>query len=344
MRVLVTGATGFTGGRLVEMCRERGRTVVALARPSADTARIESAGAEIHRGDVTDAESVLAAARGCEEIYHIAALYRSAKHADSVYHDVNVGGTAHVLEAARRLGVRRVVHCSTVGVHGKVASLPVDENAPFAPGDIYQRTKLEGERLAQRAIRDGLPVVIARPAGIYGPGDLRFLKLFRAIQSRSFRMIGSGRVVYHFTYIDDLCRGFMDCAKHPNAVGGTFILCGDGYHPISEVASIVAEAVGQPLRPGRVPVAPVMLAATLCEALCKPLGIEPPLFRRRLDFFVKNRAFTNAHARATIGFRPRVGLRDGLFRTAAWYYQQGLLAGPAPEALAAECPSEPGVL
>ena len=336
MRVLVTGASGFTGGRLAEMLRERGHTVGALCREGSRTDRLIESGVEIHTGDITDPDAVLAAARGCEKIYHIAALYRSAKHPDSVYHEVNVGGTRHVLDAARALGTARVVHCSTVGVHGKVKQLPVDENAPFAPGDIYQQTKLEGEQLARAAMREGLPVVVARPAGIYGPGDLRFLKLFRAIQNRSFRMIGSGRVVYHFTYIDDLCRGFMDCARHPDAVGGTFILCGDGYYPIRQVAEFVSEAVSTPLRPGSIPVAPVMAAATLCEAVCKPFGIEPILFRRRLDFFVKDRAFTNAHARATIGFTPHVDLREGLRRTAGWYYQQGLLAGQMPEALAAD--------
>lgn len=336
MRVLVTGGSGFTGGRLAEMLRDRGWSVIALCREGSNTDRLIEAGVEIHTGDITDPDAVRAAAEGCEVIYHIAALYRSAKHPDSIYHDVNVGGTQHVLDAARALGTGRVVHCSTVGVHGKVKHLPVDENAPFAPGDIYQRTKLEGERLVQAAMREGLPVVVARPAGIYGPGDRRFLKLFRAIQNRSFRMIGSGKVVYHFTYIDDLCRGFIDCANHPAAVGGTFILCGDGYYPIRQVAEFVSEAVGTPLRSGSIPVAPVMAAATLCEAVCKPFRIEPILFRRRLDFFVKDRAFSNTHARATIGFSPHIDLREGLRRTAAWYYQQGLLHGAMPDGLAAE--------
>ncbi|MEM8757570.1 MAG: NAD-dependent epimerase/dehydratase family protein, partial [Planctomycetota bacterium] len=240
MRVLVTGATGFTGGRLAEMLRERGEHVSALVRPSAKTAGLKAAGVDLVEGDITDADDVRRAAEGCEVIYHIAALYRSAKHPDSVYHDVNVTGTEHVLAAAKDIGAERVVHCSTVGVHGDIKAMPGDEAAPYAPGDIYQRTKLEGEKLAQQAAADGLPVAIARPAGIYGPGDLRFLKLFRTIHSGRFRMIGTGEIVYHFTYVDDLCRGFMLCAEKPEAIGDPIILCSDRYHPIAEVAQWIS--------------------------------------------------------------------------------------------------------
>ncbi|GAB5496734.1 MAG: NAD-dependent epimerase/dehydratase family protein [Phycisphaerales bacterium] len=330
MRVLVTGGTGFTGGRLAEMLADRGDEVVALAREGSDTTRLKKAGVEIVTGDIRSRDEVVRAADGCEIIYNIAALYRSAKFPDSVYHDVNVGGTENVLHAAEKLGTTRVVHCSTVGVHGKVKQLPVDETAPFAPGDIYQETKLAGEMKAKEAAERGLPVVIARPAGIYGPGDMRFLKLFSTIQNGKFRMIGSGDVVYHFTFVDDLCRGFMVCAEHPEAVGGTYILCGKKYHPLTEVVSIVSECVGVPVKRGSIPVWPVMAAATLCEAVCKPLKIEPPLYRRRLDFFIKDRAFTGEKAARELGFEAECSLREGFRRTAEWYFSQGLLRGDAP--------------
>jgi nucleoside-diphosphate-sugar epimerase len=333
MRVLVTGGTGFTGGRLAQMLKDRGDEVVTLARQGSSTEKLTKAGVEIVTGDIRSRDDVLRAVKDCQKIYHIAALYRSAKHADSVYHDVNVGGTENVLHAAETHGVERVVHCSTVGVHGKVKQLPVDENAPFAPGDIYQVTKLAGEMKAKEAIDRGLPVVIARPAGIYGPGDMRFLKLFSTIQSGKFRMIGSGKIVYHFTYVDDLCRGFMTCAENPAANGGTYILCGENYHPLTEVVQTVADCVGAQAKRGSIPVWPVMLAATCCEALCKPFGIEPPLYRRRLDFFIKDRAFSGEKARTEIGFEPGVSLREGFEQTAAWYFDQGLLRGSAPSHL-----------
>lgn len=324
MRALVTGATGFTGGHLARELLRRGRTVRVLVRDRAKGRALEALGMEIAEGDLVDAAAVARASEGCDVVYHIAAMYREARHADSVYHDVNVGGTRNVLDGAARGGVGRVVHCSTVGVHGDVAA-PADESAPFSPGDIYQDTKLEAELLARDRFQGGLPGAIFRPVGIYGPGDTRFLKLFRTIANGSFRMIGSGSVLYHMTYIDDLVDGIIRCGEHPGAVGQTYILAGPRYTTLEELASAVAGAVGRKPPKGRIPLAPMMLAARACETICKPLAIEPPLHRRRLDFFIKDRGFSSAKATREIGYRPVVDLAEGFSRTAQWYREQKLI-------------------
>jgi nucleoside-diphosphate-sugar epimerase len=228
------------------------------------------------------------------------------------------------MEAALACGVRRVVHCSTVGVHGDV-SAPADEGAPFAPGDVYQQTKLEGELLVQDYIGRGLPATVFRPVGIYGPGDLRFLKLFRTIRDGTFRMIGDGDVLYHMTFIDDLADGILLCGEHPAAVGRTYILAGPRYTTLTELAQAIGRAVGRAPARMHVPFGPMMLAARACEAICRPLGIEPPLHRRRLDFFAKDRGFSCARARSEIGYEPRVDLDEGAARTAAWYRTAGYL-------------------
>jgi nucleoside-diphosphate-sugar epimerase len=211
-----------------------------------------------------------------------------------------------------------------VGVHGDVTP-PASENSPFNPGDVYQATKLEGELVVRELIERGYPATIFRPVGIHGPGDLRFLKLFRTIARGRFRMIGRGRVVYHMTYIDDLVEGIILCGEHPAARGQTYILCGPKYTTLEELVSAVAAAVGRHPPRGHIPLWPVKVAAHVCEALCKPVGVEPPLHMRRLDFFTKDRGFTSAKAQREIGYEPRVALADGLARTAAWYRQQGLL-------------------
>jgi nucleoside-diphosphate-sugar epimerase len=328
MNVLVTGATGFTGGHLARHFLLAGERVAVLVRPSSEAraAGLKAAGADVRVADLTDAAAVAAAAQGCEVVYHIAATYREAGQGDAAYTRVNVDGTRHVLEGALSSGVRRVVHCSTGGVHGHIEHPPANETAPYAPGDVYQRTKLEAEELA-RSFGSGHPleVVIARPIGIYGPGDLRFLKMFRGIARGRFPMLGAGEVFYHLTYIDDLVRGFALCGQVPAAAGRTYILAGPEYTTLNELVGLIAAELD--VQPPRLhlPVWPVWIAGALCELVCVPFGIDPPLFRRRVDFYRKSRAFDTTRAREELGYNPTVDLRTGIHRTAAWYRAQGLL-------------------
>jgi nucleoside-diphosphate-sugar epimerase len=321
---MVTGATGFTGGHLARTLKARGHDVRALVRTPEAAGDLAREGIELCPGDLADAAAVQRAADGCDVVYHIAAVYREARHPDDYYRRINVEGTRNVLDAVAR-GAGRVVHCSTVGVHGDVQSIPATEESPFAPGDVYQSTKLEGELLARARIDAGLPGSIFRPQGIYGPGDRRFLKLFKTIHRGTFRMIGSGDVLYHMTFVSDLVDGIILCGEHPRALGQTFVFGGPRYTTLRELVGQVSKAVGTPLRRGHIPVAPVMAAAVLCEWLCKPLRIEPPLYPRRLDFFVKDRAFSVAKAQALLGYAPRVDLEEGLRRTFEWYRQAGWL-------------------
>jgi nucleoside-diphosphate-sugar epimerase len=321
---MVTGASGFTGGHLARTLKARGHDVRALVRTPDAAGDLAREGIELCPGDLADAAAVQRAADGCDVVYHIAAVYREARHPDDYYRRINVEGTRNVLDAVAR-GAGRVVHCSTVGVHGDVQSIPATEESPFAPGDVYQSTKLEGELLARSRIDAGLPGSIFRPQGIYGPGDRRFLKLFKTIHRGTFRMIGSGDVLYHMTFVSDLVDGITLCGEHPGALGQTFVFGGPRYTTLRELVGQVSKAVGTPLRRGHIPVAPVMAAAVLCEWLCKPLRIEPPLYPRRLDFFVKDRAFSVAKAQALLGYAPRVDLEEGLRRTFEWYRQAGWL-------------------
>ncbi|HYG64688.1 MAG TPA: NAD-dependent epimerase/dehydratase family protein [Thermoanaerobaculia bacterium] len=325
--VLVTGATGFTGGHLARRLRQLGHPVRALVRAGADPKPLLAQGIEVVEGDITRAADVERAAAGVCKIFHIAAVFRTAGHPDSYYYAVNLGGTQNVLAAARRHGVERVLHCSTVGVHGGVHDIPSTEESPFNPGDIYQRTKLAGEQAAREACAWGLPVTVVRPSPIYGPGDLRLLKLFRTVENGTFRMFGSGEAFFHLVYIDDLIDGMLLCAERPEALGQVFILAGPRYLRLNEIVELIAGAVGVPPPRGRLPMWPLMAAAAACEAICRPLHVEPPLHRRRADFFRKNRAFSTEKARCLLGYEPRVDPQDGIHRTAQWYFENGHLGG-----------------
>jgi nucleoside-diphosphate-sugar epimerase len=323
VRVLVTGATGFSGGHLARHLTAQGDEVRALVRDARRADVLAGVVAEVLPGDLIDRASLERAVSGVDVVYNIAALYRTAGLPPSQYHAVNAAAVGTLIDAAAAAGVRRVVHCSTVGVHGDVEHPPANEDAPLRPGDIYQRTKLEGERIGRSAAeRAGIELVIARPSGIYGPGDRRLFKLFGAVARRRFVMLGGGQVYYHLTYIDDLCEGFRLCGTQSGIGGGTYILAGGEVTTLRELVNVTASVAGVKPPSWRLPVWPVWLAGAACEAVCAPLRIEPPIYRRRVDFFTKSRAFDIGRARRELNFNPRTGLREGIRRTLEWYREQ----------------------
>jgi dihydroflavonol-4-reductase len=326
VRALVTGATGFTGGHLARGLAARGHGVRALVRDPSRAGDLEAAGIELVTGDIRDRKSLDAASAGVDAVYHIAAVYRQAGLSPDTYRAVNAIAVGEVVEAAARAGARRVVHCSTVGVHGNIEHPPGNEEAPLEPGDVYQVTKLEGEEIARATGRRlGVEVTIVRPTGIYGPGDRRLLKLFRGVARGRFPMLGRGDIYYHLTYIDDLVEGFRLCGEHPSAANRTYILAGAEVTTLKELTGVIAGIAG--VRPPWVhlPVWPFWIAGAVCEAVCAPFGIEPPLYRRRVDFYTKSRAFDITRARQEIGYDPRVSLKEGISRTLEWYRQHGWL-------------------
>ncbi|MCK4596587.1 oxidoreductase, partial [bacterium] len=160
---------------------------------------------------------------------------------------------------------------------------------------------------------------------IYGPGDLRFLKLFKAIKKHRFVMLGSGRVLYQLIYIDDLIDGILSCGTRDQAVGRVYILTGEKPVTLNHLVKVIATVLDVSIPRLRVPVAPVYLASALCEFLCRPMGINPPLHRRRIDFFRKSRSFDISRAQRELGFRPKTDLKTGMKLTAAWYRERGYL-------------------
>ena len=330
MNVLVTGATGFTGGHLAQHLIGHGDTVRALVRPQSrdrfDRSALPARGVIAYEGDLIDAGSLGRAMEGVDVVYHIAATYREAGQPDSAYRAINVDGTRNLLKVARAFEVRRVVHCSTGGVHGHIEHPPANEDAPFNPGDVYQETKLAAEQLAREfGAANDIDVVVARPIGIYGPGDTRFLKMFRGVARRRFPMIGNGQAFYHLTYIDDLVEGFRLCGTVPSAKGRTYILAGPRYTTLEQLVHLVAQELNVAPPKVHFPVWPFWTAGLLCELVCVPLRIEPPIYRRRVDFYTKSRAFDTTRAKTELGFAPQVDLEDGIKRTANWYRSEGWL-------------------
>lgn len=327
MRILVTGGTGFTGTALVErLCRD-GHAVVALDyKEGLACDALRALGAEVIIGSVTDRPAVERSMRGVEFVFHLAAAFRELNVPNSFYHEVNVAGTRVVLEAAREAGVRKFVYCSTCGVHGNIDHPPAGEDAPIQPADYYQRTKYEAEPLVKEFGRSGMETVILRPAAIYGPGDPeRFFLIFKRVAKGSFPMFGSGRTLYHPLYIDNLVDAFLLCMPPGAGEGREYLIADERYYPIEEIVRAVGRALGVPVRIRHYPVLPVVVAGHICEAVCKPFGVTPPIFPRRVDWYRQNRAFDITRAKRELGYQPQVELDDGLRRTGTWYRQMGLL-------------------
>jgi dihydroflavonol-4-reductase len=321
---LVTGATGFTGSHLVHRLVADGQRVRVVARSAGRAKELLPASVEIVEGDIADPSVVERAALGVATVYHLAAVYREAKHPDFRYREVNVDASRHLLDAAVANSVRRYVHCSTVGVHGHISSPPADEHTAYSPADVYQSTKCEAEQLAL-SYRDRLPLAVARPTAIYGPGDTRLLKLFRMVVKRRFPLIDGGENFYHTVHVNDLVRGLLLLGTHPRAVGEIFILGGERYLKLSELAGMIAAAAGVPAPWLRLPAKPFQLVGSLVEKLCVPLGIEPPIHRRRVDFYTKSRAFSIDKAKRMLGYQPQVKLKDGIRETLDWYVANGYI-------------------
>lgn len=327
MKILVTGGTGFTGKALVRRLLDDGHRVVALDyKEGLRTDELREWGAEVVIGSVTDREVVERCMPGVEIVHHLAAAFRELDVDDTYYHEVNVGGTRVVLEAALAHGVKKVIYCSTCGVHGNVANPPADENAPIAAADYYQQTKYEAEPLVVEFNGRGLPTVILRPAAIYGPGDPeRFQMIFRRVARGSFAMFGSGRTLYHPLYIDNLVDAFLLAQQPGKGDGRAYLIADAHYLSIEQLVRAVGVALDVDVRVRHFPLLPLIVAGHVCETICRPLRIAPPIFPRRVDWFRQNRAFDISRARRELGYQPRVGLDEGLRLTAEWYRAEGLI-------------------
>lgn len=327
MKVLVTGGTGFTGSHLVKRLLERGREVVVFDNQKGlFWEELAGKGATMILGSVEDRRALVEAAAGCSVLYHLAAAFRKINLPKEVYRQINEGGTRNAIEAGLKGGMEKFVYCSTQGVHGHVDDPPGNEDTPVRPEDYYQETKYMGELVTAEYMKKGLDATILRPMAIYGPGDpARFLMLYRQAKKGWFPMFGDGSALYHPLYIDNFIDSFELATERAEAKGQTYLIGDEEYYPIRELVKKVGEAMGIDVRIVRLPFRPMWLAAVLCEGICTPLKISPPLFRRRVDWYRQVRAFSIDKARRELGYRPAVGIDEGLARTYRWYRDNGYL-------------------
>lgn len=328
--IVITGATGFIGSRMAARLREEGENVVLLGRSRNDMERqradrLGERGLQVHDADLT-VDDLAPFVEGADRVIHLAAAQHEANQPESYFERINVGGTRRLLEACVSAGVRRFVYGSTIGVYGQALAGEIDEQTQVAPDNHYGRTKLAAEEVV-REFGDRLETAVARISETYGPGDYRLLKLFSGIRKGMFFMIGSGRNLHQLVYVDDLVQGLNELGTNPGAVGRTVVLAGDEVLTTRDMCDHIAVAVNRPGRRFRLPLTPFVMLAVVLEQTMGRAGLQPPLHRRRLDFFRKSFFFSPTERNRLLSWRPHTDFQQGAKATADWYVAAGLLAG-----------------
>lgn len=325
MRVLVTGATGFLGGHLIEELAKGPHVPICAYRKGSDTGNIDRLGLEKVTFDLTDRVSMLSALRNVDAVVHLAAYYTFTGKKE-LYDKVNVKGTADLLQACKEVGVKRFLYCSSTEAMGPIAAPPGDEDSPLNPQYEYGRSKARAEGLVKAS---GLDWTILRPSGIYGPSNLDdvafyFITSFKGFASKF--IIGSGKNYIQFVHVKDVVQGFVKALDARASIGGTYIITQARPYTYEEVYRVLAKIFQQREPRWRVPRSLAKLMMLPIEGINLLIGRENFLYRREtVNSVTSDRAFKIDRARRDLGYEPMYDLPEGMAETVAWYRDNGYL-------------------
>ncbi|GAB2546748.1 hopanoid-associated sugar epimerase [Rhodanobacter koreensis] len=325
MKALVTGATGFVGSAVARRLLRDGHHVRALVRATSDRRNLQGLDVEVIEGDLTGAGSLLPACDGCDALFHVAADYRLWAPAPEELYRTNVDGTRAILEAARRVGIPRVVYTSSVATLGipKDGS-PGAENTTVALSDMighYKRSKFLAEEVARAFAVEGLPIVIVNPSTPLGPRDIKPTPTGRivrdAIAGRLPAYVDTGLNIVH---VDDVAEGHWLAFRH-GTVGERYILGGFNLS-LREVLIEIAHIAGRSPPKWRLPHAAVMPVAYMAETWARLTGTNPIATVEEVRMSKKHMFFSSAKATHELGYAPRparLALEDAVqwFKAAA---------------------------
>jgi 2-alkyl-3-oxoalkanoate reductase len=318
----ITGGTGFVGSHVVEALRKAGHITKCLARPGSDTAFLQSLGAEVVPGDLTDAESLKKALAGVDVVIHSAAKVGDWGHVDE-YRKVNVEGLRFLLEAARSVKLQAFVLVSSLGVYEARHHHGTDEGEPLPAANIdgYTQSKAEAETLALEYHRThGVPVTVVRPGFIYGPRDRSVLpRIIERLQKKSVIYIARGQYALNSTFVGNLVDAILLVAKNPKAIGEVFNITDGEFVSKRRFFETVADGLNLP-RPKRN--IPLFLASFLAKwrenvFRKKNKPFPPRLTQVTVKFAGLNLDFSIGKARTVLGYSPRTTFADGMAQTLA---------------------------
>jgi nucleoside-diphosphate-sugar epimerase len=311
----LTGATGFVGGAIARQLRDAGHEVRAVVRSPERAAALAGLGVSVHPGDVTDKESLRVAMRGADGVFHVAGWYKVGVRDRSAAVAVNIDGTRNVLEVMRELRVPRGVYTSTLAVNSDTHGRVVDETYRFSGRhvSVYDWSKHEAHKIAEREMAAGLPLVIVQPGLIYGPGDTSGVRtMFLQYLERKLPMIPSSSA-YAWAHVEDEARGHL-LAMERGTPGRQYFLAGP-VHTLVEALQLAQEITGIPAPRLRVPPA-ILKTVAAGLRLIEPLVRLPPAYAAESLRVLAGVTYlgSSARARAELGWRARP-LRDGLMET-----------------------------
>jgi dihydroflavonol-4-reductase len=326
MNALVTGATGFVGSFLCEELIARAHRVTALVRQASDLRWIGQLEMDRCVGDVCEPESLLAAVKGKDIVFHAAGLVR----ADSrrAFMRVNRDGTRNLVEACLKAGKppRRFVLVSSQAAAGPSPGPGgIDENHPPYPVSAYGESKLAAEVCLADA--RGMEAVIVRPSTVYGPRDPETLNFFNLVDRLRIRpLLGGGRALISMIHVHDLTRGIALAGEAPEAAGRTYFLSGPKPHAIGKLMGEIAEVLGRTTV--GVPVSHLLLSAgaEFSQFLAQFGRSSARLCHLKVAELVKRYwVVRTERARDELGFEACTSLPEGLRAVVSWYRENGWL-------------------
>jgi len=329
MKVLVTGATGFIGGHLVDALVKKGYEVRCLVRKTSHVQQLTRRGVELAYGDITDMDSLHRVREGIGIVFHLAAIRGERKLPLSMYWEVNVEGTRNMLEAFCRDGAKHFVYVSTIGVLGWVRHPPADERSPYHPEGSYHITKCEAEKLAIEFHKvRRLPVTVIRPVMTYGPDVSGFLfNLARLIKSGKFRQIGDGKNYLHLLDVRNLTQALISVLEKPEAMGQIYIVADNQPITLGEIVTLIADTLKVDIPRGQIPIWLAKLAGLVSGLASKAIpGVAEPLITGgKVDLMTKHRFYDISKAGKELCFEPSVSTEVGIRQTIQWYLDNGYL-------------------
>lgn len=321
--VLVTGASGFLGGRLVEVLAAEGHRVRGLVRTPARAGHLAGIeGLEVIRADLADRAALEAALDGVVRVFHCAANVRPWGRWEDYLRD-NVHGTRNLVAAcvAATPGLERFVHVSTVDVYGYPED-PADETAPVSPGDFgYGRSKALAEDEVRRLGASGIPFTILRPGNVFGPRGQFVTEVGDGLRSRVMLMVNGGRAHAGLIYVDNLVTGLLAAAESPRAAGETFNMRDACDVTWRQYLDRLADGIGAPRCALDLSHRRAWALAVALEAPHRWLGLrsEPLLHRLLVLMLSRTCGHPAAKARAVLGDFTRVPFDQAMERSVAWY-------------------------